>query len=157
MAGIVGWVDRAVGWLSAVLLVGLLVTVSLGVFTRAWEDPLIWTDEVSRFLMIWLACLGWTMASRKRAHIRIRFFVDLLPASARHGVEIFMQCAVTLFGVLVAWYGVDLVTRNIALEATTLPITMSVMYAPVSLVGLATALQGLSEVIDGCRRGGARA
>jgi TRAP-type transport system small permease protein len=140
--------DRAVAFIAAALLVALLVVVSLGVVTRALEDPLIWTDEASRFLMIWIACLGWTLAGRKRAHIRIRFFVDLLPAAMRRGTEVFMQCAVTLFGAMVAWYGLDLVVRNVALEATTLPVTMSVMYLPVALVGIATALQAGSELAE---------
>jgi TRAP-type C4-dicarboxylate transport system permease small subunit len=141
-------IDRAVAVLAGGLLLVLLAVVSAAVVTRGLNDPLIWTDEVSRFLMVWLAALGWIMASRKRAHIRIRFFVGLLPASWQRGTELAMQAAVTLFGFLVVRYGVDLVVRNYNLEATTLPIPMSVMYAPVVVAGFATMLQGLSEVID---------
>jgi len=79
-------------------------------------DPLVWTDEVGRFLMIWLAVLGWLLASRKRIHIRIRFFVDRLPAAWRPSVELVLQLAVALFGALTVWYGRDLVSRNLDIE-----------------------------------------
>lgn len=142
------WVDRGTELLSAVLLLALLMVVSLGVITRGLDDPLVWTDELSRFLMIWLACLGWTLAGRKRAHIRIRFFVNLLPLRLQNAAECVMQGAVMLFGALVAVWGIELVQRNWTLEATTLPISMSLMYIPLVLVGATTTAQGAAELLD---------
>ena len=46
--------DHAVKLVALVLLVVLLGVISLGVVSSGMGDPLIWTDEVSRFLMIWL-------------------------------------------------------------------------------------------------------
>ena len=51
--------DRASAFLAMLLLVALLATVLLGVVTRALDAPLIWTDEVWRLLMVWLAVFGW--------------------------------------------------------------------------------------------------
>ena len=76
----VGAFDHAAAFASCALVVALLVDVSLGAITRTMGDPLIWTDELARFLMVWLAVLGWIVASRKQLHVRIRFFQDLLPA-----------------------------------------------------------------------------
>ncbi len=137
--------DRALGFAAALLLCLLLLCVSLGVVTRAIGDPLIWTDEVARFLMIWLAVLGWLLASRKRIHIRIRFFTDCLPAAWRPPIELILQSAIALFGALTVWYGSDLVMRNLDVEATTVPISMSFVYLPILLAGLATAAQALGE------------
>jgi TRAP-type transport system small permease protein len=140
--------DLAVRLASIVLLVLLLIVVTLGVVTRALNDPLIWTDEVSRFLMIWLAVAGWLLASRHRAHIRIRFFAGLLPAAAQRIVEIAVQLAIAVFGALVAWYARDLVTRNLDIEATTVPVPMSVFYMPIVLAGIVTLLQALGELLE---------
>ena len=144
--------DRAVAVAALWLLVALLVVVTLGVITRALDDPLIWTDEVSRFLMIWLACAGWLLATRHRAHIRIRYFADLLPAVPKRAVEFTLQAAVAVFGALVARHGWTLVLRNLELEATTLPIPMAVMYAPLLLAGLVTLVQALSECLETLRQ-----
>jgi TRAP-type C4-dicarboxylate transport system permease small subunit len=143
--------DAALAFAAALLLCLLLLCVSLGVVTRALGDPLIWTDEVARFLMIWLAVLGWLLASRKRIHIRIRFFVDRLPAILRPTVERVLLLAVALFGALTAWYGYDLVKRNLDITATTVPLPMSVVYLPIVLAGLVTLAQALGEAAESLR------
>jgi TRAP-type transport system small permease protein len=143
--------DTTLSVAALLLLVALLVVISLGVVTRALGDPLIWTDEVARFAMIWLAVCGWLLASRRHAHIRIRYFVDKLPRPARRGMEVLLQSGVALFGALLAWFGWSLVTRNLDIEATTIPVSMTVMYVPVVLAGVVTALQGLAEVIEAAR------
>jgi TRAP-type transport system small permease protein len=144
--------DIALQLAAAVLLCLVLLCVTLGVVTRAAGDPLIWTDEVARFLMIWLAVLGWLLASRKRVHIRIRFFVDRLPADLRPYVEVILQLAVALFGALTAWYGSDLIRRNLDIEATTVPVSMSFIYLPIVLAGVVTLVQAIGEAGELLRR-----
>jgi TRAP-type C4-dicarboxylate transport system permease small subunit len=102
--------------------------------------------------MVWLAVFGWIVASRKRIHVRIRFFQDRLPARAHQATELVIQFAMTLFGVLVTVYSVGLVGKNHDLDATSLPISMAWMYAPMVLGGAITALQGASELIQALRR-----
>ena len=90
---LIGVFDHAAAFASCALVVALLVDVSLGAITRTLGDPLIWTDELARFLMVWLAVLGWIVASRKRLHVRIRFFQDLLPGRGQRSVERAIQIA----------------------------------------------------------------
>lgn len=138
--------DRAATFLACVLVALLLGCVALGVVTRTLNAPLIWTDELSRFLMVWIAVFGWILASRRRIHVRIRYFQDLLPATLHGSVEVLFQVALIAFGALVAWYGVALVAKNLDLEATTLPLSMAWMYVPIVVAGVVTALQGAAEV-----------
>jgi TRAP-type C4-dicarboxylate transport system permease small subunit len=140
--------DRAAAILACVILVGLLGCVTLGVITRAVGSPLIWTDELSRFLMVWLAVFGWVLASRRRIQVRIRFFQDLLPPAGHRRAELGIQLAMLVFGSLIGWYSIGLVIKNHDLEATSLPISMSWMYVPMVLAGFVTAAQGLAETIE---------
>lgn len=143
--------DRLVALAALALLAALLGVVTLGVITRAMGDPLIWTDEVSRFLMAWLACAGWLLASRHRGHIRIRYFADKLPVLPRRAVEFVVQAAVALFGALVVRHGWTLTLRNFDLEATTVPVPIAVMYMPLLVAGAVTMLQALSECVQTLR------
>jgi TRAP-type C4-dicarboxylate transport system permease small subunit len=144
--------DRAIRWGAIGLTIALLVVVMLGVITRALNDPLIWTDEISRFLMVWTAVAGWLLASRRRAHIRIRFFHDLLPRPAWRGWEIIIQAGIVLFGALLAWYGLDIAIRNHDMEALTLPLSLAWMYVPIVIAGLVTVGQGVVELGERIRR-----
>ena len=58
MRYLIGGFDRAAAIVACALVVALLVCVALGVVTRGLGEPLIWTDELSRFLMVWLAVFG---------------------------------------------------------------------------------------------------
>jgi TRAP-type C4-dicarboxylate transport system permease small subunit len=137
--------DRATAAAACVLVAVLLGCVVLGVLTRGMGDPLSWTDELSRFLMVWLAVFGWILASRKHIHVRIRYFQDHLPPHMHHIVELVIQLALALFGALLTWYSIGLVAKNHDLEATSLPISMAWMYVPMVLAGLVTALQGARD------------
>jgi TRAP-type C4-dicarboxylate transport system permease small subunit len=148
MRHILSTLDRTIEALACVILIALLTCVTLGVVTRAWGDPLIWTDEISRFLMIWLAVLGWILASRRRSHVRIRFFQDLLPRAAWRMAEFVIQLALLIFGIGIAVYSVGLTIRNLDLEATTVPISFAWMYAPMILAGIVTTGQALGELIE---------
>jgi TRAP-type C4-dicarboxylate transport system permease small subunit len=140
--------DRGIEALACIILIALLSSVTLGVVTRALGDPLIWTDEISRFLMVWLAVFGWILASRRRTHVRIRFFQELLPRPAWKAAEFVIQVALLLFGIGVAVFSGGLTVRNFDLEATTLSISFAWMYAPMVLAGIVTAGQALSEIIE---------
>src|SRR5207302_4815793 len=96
--------DLAIKVLAAVTMAALTLTVLLGVFSRAINDPVAWTDEASRILMIWVATLGWVLATRRHAHIRIRFFHDLLPPLLWGLTEIAIDAAIVLFGLLLIAY-----------------------------------------------------
>ncbi len=154
---LIGGCDRAAAFVACALVVVLLGCVALGVITRAFGQPLIWTDELSRFLLVWLAVFGWILGSRRRIHVRIRYFQDKLPAGGYKVVELGFQLALMLFGVLIAGYSVVLVGRNHDLEATSLPISMAWMYVPMVLAGAVTAVQGASEFLQALRKPGVAA
>jgi TRAP-type C4-dicarboxylate transport system permease small subunit len=138
--------DRACAIFASLILVALLITVLLGVITRAVDDPLVWTDELSRTLMVWLAGFGWIIGTRKRGHVRIRFFQDLLPTRLRHAAEAAIQLGMAGLGLIVFCSGFGLVARNRELEALTLPISAAWLYVPLIPAGLVTALQAAAEL-----------
>ncbi len=152
MPRLLSLLDRLVELIACTLIAILLGVVSLGVVYRSLDDPLIWTDEIARFLMVWLAVFGWILACRHRSHVRIRFFQDLLPKPAWRAAEFTIQFALLIFGVAIAVYGWNLTSRSVDLEATTVPISFAWMYAPMVLAGIVTALQALGELLEVSKR-----
>jgi TRAP-type transport system small permease protein len=140
--------DRLIEAAAAMLLIVLLATVVLGVAGRAVNQPFIWSDELARYLMVWLALVGWIIATRKRAHIRITVFLDLLPLRIRQTLEAAIQVAVVVFGALLVWDGLILVDRNLDIEAVSIPISAAVLYVPIVFAGIATALQALAQIAE---------
>lgn len=144
-------IDCLLEGLAGFLVVALLVTVALGIVTRAEGDPLDWTDELARFLMVWLAMFGWIVSSRRRGHVRIRFFKDLLPPTLWRLEEAVIQAGMVVLGGIVTYFGFNLVARNYDLDATSLPISMAWMYAPLIPAGAVTMLQAIAELAEQLR------
>lgn len=139
--------DLALQGLAVLLVTALLATVTAGVVSRALNRPLSWTDEASGFLMVWLACSGWMIATRRGAHIRIRFFMDRAAPSVQRGSEVLIQLAMLLLGAVVAWKSVHLVMTNSDVEAMTLPISTAWMYAALWPAGVLTSAQALVDLV----------
>jgi len=138
--------DRVLQVVAAALVVLLLATVAAGIVSRGVNHPLSFTDELSGLLMVWLACFGWMIATRRGAHIRIRFFHDLLPLSAHRVVEAAIQIACVLLGAVVAWHSVHLMRTNSDVEMTTLPMASAWLYVPLFPAGLLTVGQALADL-----------
>jgi TRAP-type C4-dicarboxylate transport system permease small subunit len=138
--------DRGLRLAAGTFVVLLLATVTAGIVSRALNHPLSWTDEAAGYLMVWLACLGWMLATRHRSHIRIRFFQDLLRASVWRATESAIQVGIAVLGGVVAWYAVHLVRTNADIEAMAMPISAAWLYVPLLPAGLLTLAQSLVDL-----------
>ena len=145
-APVIALLDRSLQLFTGFLVAVLLCVVTAGIIFRAFNEPLSWTDEICGFLMVWLACLGWMIATRRNAHIRIRLLLDKLPGKAWRGTEVIIQVAVALVGIVVAWKSIHLVQVNSDIEAMSLPVSVAWMYAPLLPAGLLTTVQALADM-----------
>ncbi len=93
------------GLSAALLLVGLAIVmleiVGRGVFGVSY----LWSEEMSRYTLIWLTYLGAAAAVRTNSHIRITALTAILPQNAQRMLELAI-CALSLvFTGYVAYYG----------------------------------------------------
>jgi TRAP-type C4-dicarboxylate transport system permease small subunit len=148
MVRIVAIFDLALKVLAGTLVVCLLATVMAGVGSRLVNQAFAWTDELSGYLMVWLASAGWMIGSRNGSHIRIRVVQDLLKAGLWRQSERAIQAATLVLGVAISWFAAGLVMLNQDVESTTLPVSTAWLYAPLVAAGALTAIQSLVELIQ---------
>lgn len=79
---------RVLDWIldrvTLVLLALLLLVVGAQIFARyVLNHSLFWSEELARYLFIYLVFLGAAIALRRDGHIQVSFFVDRLPPGAR--------------------------------------------------------------------------
>jgi len=99
----------------------LVVDVVWGVFTRyALGEQAKWTEELARFLLVWVALLGGAVAFRTKSHLGVDYFVNRLHPDARKGTAVVAHLAVLFFAVVVLLVGgAEVVSEALALEQTT--------------------------------------
>jgi TRAP-type transport system small permease protein len=138
--------DATLNWLAMALIAGLLAVVTAGIVSRAVSRPFSWTDELSGVLMVWLAGIGWMIATRRGVHIRINVFQDKLPTRIWRVTEVAIQLAVALVGAVVAWRSIGVIVTNWDVEAISLPISTAWLYVPLLPAGIVTVLQALVDL-----------
>jgi TRAP-type C4-dicarboxylate transport system permease small subunit len=76
---------------SILFLVLLTGVVTIQVFTRIVNHPFIWTEELSRYSLVYLTFLGGALAYYKGDGLSITYFIDKLPPKARKANDILLQ------------------------------------------------------------------
>lgn len=142
---------RLVDGAACLLMLALLSSVTLGVLFRALGSPLVWSDEMAQYLLVWTGFAGWMIAARNGNHIRINVFIDMLPRPARLGIEIVIQLAMLAFAGALLWNSPSVIQRNLNIEWVSLPVSAALLYIPVPIAACALALQALHDMADALR------
>jgi tripartite ATP-independent transporter DctM subunit len=78
------WLQLALEFSAAILIVAEIIVLSMGVFWRyVLHQPLTWSDELASILFLWLAMLGAVVAMMRHSHMRLTTLVDYFSPSLR--------------------------------------------------------------------------
>ena len=109
---------HATSIMLAALTAAMTVVVLLGVFTRyVLNDALPWTEELARYILIWLSWLGGEIAMRRGSHIAVDLFIDKLSPRTRSVVVLLGRSLVLVFLAICVVYGIDL-ARRVGMQST---------------------------------------
>jgi TRAP-type C4-dicarboxylate transport system permease small subunit len=143
---------RVLEFLAIVAAAALVLDVVWGVVTRAMPGGQAkWTEELARFLLIWVSMLGGALAFRRREHLGIDFLVTSMHSDVGSGLRAFKQGIVCLTAAAVFLYGgVQIVADALISQQTTpaLGWKMGYVYAAVPLAGIFILLFSLEEMFS---------
>ena len=99
---------------ALILAVTVLVLVVLwGVLTRyAFGNQAKWSEELARFLLVWVSLLGGAVAFGEKAHLGVDFFVGKFDPAARKLTAVLGQLAVLFFAVTIFIIGGSNIVAN---------------------------------------------
>jgi TRAP-type transport system small permease protein len=140
--------DGALRAAAFLLLMSLLGCVVAGVVSRQLGAPVPWTDEAAQYLLVWTGFVGWILAARRRSHIRIDVFVDVLPDAPRRAVEVVIQLGVVGLALAMMWYGPVLIERNLDVTWISVPLSAAILYIPVPIAGAAVLIQACAQIVE---------
>ena len=151
------WKKRLISVLNMVLIVAvalLLVDVVLGVFTRyVMGEQAKWTEELARFLLIWVSLLGGAVAFGEKAHLGVDFFVSKFHVEGRKITAVFVHLVVLFFAMTIFLYGGGrMVMDALVMEQTTpaLGWKMGYIYLALPISGFFIVLFTIENLIETC-------
>ena len=132
----------------------LIVPVSLQIFSRytALIPSYIWTEEMARFLFVWMIMIGAMCAVRDGTH----FDLEILPESRNPKVErakrIFVHLMVSLVAFIFVWYGWQLLLFGWYQTSEIASLPMNWMFVAWPLMGVITLLFMAEKIMIELRR-----
>lgn len=93
-------------WCLALLMGGMATMIVIQVVLRyIFQNSLVWSEELVRWLFIWSIWVGIAYAFKTRQHIRITALADILQGRKRLALEIVLQIVIAVFFLWCAWLG----------------------------------------------------
>ena len=133
-------VDRIVERLLITLLGIMVLNVLWQVFTRFFtETPSSFTDELARYLMIWLGILGAAYVAGKEEHVSIDFFAKKFSEKRQLLISKFISIAImgfALFGMVVGGSRLVYITTKLEQFSPSLKIPLAVVYGVIPISGI---------------------
>jgi TRAP-type C4-dicarboxylate transport system permease small subunit len=137
---------RAVDALAIATFAAMFACVLAQVVFRYFlGSPLVWSDELARYLFVWCAFLGWVVAARRGSHLAVTLGRGRMGPRARAALQFVGALAAVAFALLLAWQGARIAGRNWDVETTALAFDMGVVYAIVPVASVAVALHALVD------------
>ena len=94
-------------WVLIVLMGVMAVLVFTNVVTRyALNFSIVWVEELTRYMMVWVGFLGSGLVLRHGAHIAVDTFQDLLPQRAARSLRAFIAVLLAATFAWMTWLGV---------------------------------------------------
>lgn len=144
-------VDRALGAVVVLAMAVLVLDVLWQVFSRfVLRDPSTVTEELARYLMIWVGLLGAAFAAGRRMHLAVDLLPKRLHGTARLRLERGIELAGVAFGLMMVLGGGRLVWVMLYLGQTSaaLEIPLGYVYLAVPLCGSLIAFYSLVHFLS---------
>ena len=133
-------VNNILGGFLAFLMFIMTLDVLWGVFTRyALGNQASWTDELARFLLIWVGILGAAYVSGQRKHLAIDLLGPKLNRTNQKQLNSFISILVIAFALCAMIIGglrLVYITQELGQVSSALQIPMTFVYAIVPISGI---------------------
>lgn len=124
------------------LLVVLVLDVWLGVLARyVIPLPLTFTEELARYLMIWMALLAVSSGIAHREHIGVEFVFTRLPGGVRRWLAVAFDLIAFAFFFALFWYGLSFAHKGFSRMTMIYSIPKGYPFSGVPLAALMACIQ----------------
>lgn len=100
------------------------------IFTRyVLNDASSWSEEVTRFTLLWMVLIGSAVVMRTGGHVTVTVLIDRLPARYLKWCLLLRDAAMLFTLGVVAWYGMAFAAMNAVQISPAMDIPLNYIYA----------------------------
>jgi len=98
--------DKAVNWMLFLLMAGMVVVIAAQVWYRfVMNDPLDWSEEMGRYLFVWISFMGAAAGVRYQMHLGIDIIEKLVSPAVYRFVVLLANLVIQVFLLVIIYWG----------------------------------------------------
>lgn len=133
-------IDKGVSTALIIILSAMVINVLWQVFTRFFTaSPSSFTEELARYLMIWLGILGGAYVAGRSEHVAITVFTKKQKPKRQQQIQLFIRLAIIVFafvGMVIGGSRLVYITFILEQYSPALGIPLAAVYAVIPISGL---------------------
>ena len=140
-------IDAVVGIIAFCALLTMITAISMQVVFRVYFQALPWSEELARYMLVWLTFLGATMAYRRGLHITVTFVVGFLPDLVRRVIRTATIAASIFFFAAGMWYAFSYIEFQSGQVTASLRLPIPLIYSVMPFSFAVMILYGLHALL----------
>ena len=159
MKKIISIFDKIEEWILVLLMAGVSIVVFIQIASRTAGNSLSWSEELARYLTIWVTFIGASYGFRFGTHIGVDAFKQWLPFRAERVVDLVSNLIVALLCVLMMKFSIDIIVKvhlkfHQVSPAMRMPIWIAYLALPVGYAfmfirNVMLSIQAVKDIIHG--------
>jgi TRAP-type C4-dicarboxylate transport system permease small subunit len=147
--------DAICGVVCMFCLTAMVLLTGAQIVCRMYFTALVWSEELSRYLLVWSTFLGASCVYKRMGHINVSVVQDICPPGARRVLKTLAHLVCGAFFVIAIYYGIRYMGLQSRQLSAALRIPMPWMYLAIP-VGCGLMLLHVAALLlpagDGARR-----
>ena len=159
MKKIISIFDKIEEWILVLLMAGVSIVVFIQIASRTAGNSLSWSEELARYLTIWVTFIGASYGFRFGTHIGVDAFKHWLPFRAERAVDLVSNVIVAVLCLLMMKFSIDIIVKvhlkfHQVSPAMRMPIWIAYLALPVGYAfmfirNVALSIQSVRDIIHG--------
>ncbi|WOL39527.1 TRAP transporter small permease [Pyramidobacter sp. YE332] len=135
-----------------VLLAAMTVVTFAQVVFRIMHGSLPWSEELSRYMMVYLTFLGLSVGVKRGALIEIEAFMSFFPKSIQRWTAVFVTMLNMAFFYILIRYGIKITMITLRQTSPAMGVKMGYIYASIAIGAALMMLHSLDSLIQSFKR-----
>ncbi|PKM54158.1 MAG: TRAP transporter small permease [Firmicutes bacterium HGW-Firmicutes-5] len=135
------FLDQLVNVSVILCVIGMIIVIFMQVIFRfIFNNPLSWSEELARYLFVWITFLGASICARERGHIGMDFVVSKFPDKWQSIVEHIGLLLMIVTSITIAITSMETVISNFGQTSPALRLNMGFIYSAIPIGFIYTAV-----------------
>lgn len=140
--------DKLMEVVIVFMLGAMVVITGAQIVFRIFFTSLAWSEEATRYLLIWSTLLGAGCVYKHAGHISISILQDSLPAKAKDVLQILIHGLCSVLFILIVWYGIQYFGRQGKQLSPALRLPMRYVYTCIPIGCSIMAFHALDAIVQ---------